>query len=218
MLDLFIEENEMTKEMISDIDSIKEMAENHIVPFSYPDILVNNWCNSANRWSLNKYLGFSLISLDWVIPLSKWIGNRKCLEVMAGNGMFSYALQQQGIDVHPTDDFSWSNKSSWNENKNYWTLIENNDAVNAVMQYGKNADIILMSWPYMDDVAYKVLKAMRKVNKNCLMIYIGEEEYGCTANDEFFEKANYVDDNGFYKSVENFKSWSGIHDRPILIN
>jgi 16S rRNA G966 N2-methylase RsmD len=211
-----MDENEMAKEIVYEIESIKNMAEQHIVPFSYSYSLIMNEFGISDRWDLHKYLGFSLISLDWIIPLSKWIGNRKCLEVMAGSGMLSYSLQQQGISIISTDNFSW--EGQWNVDKNYWTGIQNIDAVKATKKYCKNVDIIFMSWPYMDSMAYKVLKTMRNVNKKCIMIYIGEDQGGCNADDKFFKNINYLECDLFYESVENFKSWYGIHDRPVLIN
>ena len=152
-----------------------------------------------------KTIGFTLISNDWIKPLSQWIGDRKCLEVMAGTGSLSFALQQQGIDIIATDDFSWEGSSNWNDNNNYWTEIEHIDATKAVEKYGKDIDIIIISWPYMDDTAHRILQSMRKVNLNCIMIFIGEGMGGCTADDEFFEAIQEIENTEFEQVVSNFK-------------
>jgi len=136
---------------------------------------------------------------------------------MAGTGSLSFALQQQGINIRATDNFSWDKHNNWNEDENYWTGIEYVDAIEAVKKYGENIDVIIMSWPYMDDIAVKVLHTMRDVNPNCIMIYIGEEDGGCTANDEFFETIEEIEDQEFKNAVSNFKRWWGIYDCPQLV-
>lgn len=200
-------------------ESIIEQVWKKQIPESYPNSMLNSY--SFGKYDLRdkfiKQMGFSLLSLDWIIPLSKWIGNRKCLEIMSGTGSLSYALKQQGIGIKATDDFSWDGQNNWNDQKNYWTEIENIDAVEAVKKYGKDIDIVVMSWPYMDDVAYRVLKTMRKVNPKCLMIYIGESLGGCTASDEFFDSIIEVEDKVFNETIKNYKRWWGIYDYPQLI-
>lgn len=60
------------------------------------------------RMPLIKYSSFILISKDWIKPFAEWIGQRKCLEIMAGHGMLSKALRDEGVNVIAvTDDFSW---------------------------------------------------------------------------------------------------------------
>jgi len=208
---------DLSQEQNDNIDSILNRINIKQIPISYPDYLFNN----INKWSLRdqfiKQIGFSLISFDWVIPLSKWIGNRKCLEVMSGTGALSFAIKQQGTDIIATDDFSWTGQNNWNQSKNYWTDIENIDAVKAVEKYGKDINIVIMSWPYMDDIAYKVLQAMREVNPFCIMIFIGEGYGGCTANDEFFDNIVEIEDKSFNNAVKEYKQWWGIHDYPQLV-
>ena len=206
-------------ELDNKIDKIIEQVKNKQIPEFYPNEMVNNF--NMDRISLRsdfiKTIGFTLISNDWIKPLSQWIGNRKCLEVMTGTGSLSFALQQQGIDIIATDNFSWEGSSNWNDNENYWTEIEHIDAIGAVKKYGKDIDIIIMSWPYMDDTAHRILQSMREVNPNCIMIFIGEGMGGCTADDEFFESIQEIEDTEFEQAVSNFKQWGGIHDYPQLV-
>ena len=204
-------ERKISPEINNKIDKIIEQINNKQIPESYPKEMVRNL--HMDRMSLRsdfiKTIGFTLISNDWIKPLSQWVGKRKCLEVMAGSGSLSFALQQQGVDIIATDNFSWEGSSNWNDNDNYWTEIENIDAIEAVEKYGKDIDIIIVSWPYMDDTAYRILHTMRKVNSNCIMIYIGEGMGGCTANDEFFENIQEIEDEEFEKTRSEFKQWWG---------
>jgi len=202
-----IYKNQINPELDNKINNIIEQVKNKQIPESYPKEMVNNL--NMDRISLRsdfiKTIGFTLISNDWIKPLSQWIGDRKCLEVMAGTGSLSFALQQQGIDIIATDDFSWEGSSNWNDNNNYWTEIEHIDAIKAVEKYGKDIDIIIISWPYMDDTAHRILQSMRKVNLNCIMIFIGEGMGGCTADDEFFEAIQEIENTEFEQVVSNFK-------------
>lgn len=156
---------------------------------------------------------FGFISWKWILPFVEWIGDRRCLEVMAGRGWWSYALQEKGISVHATDNFSWHEQlayTAWND-----TLVEMEklDAVEAVQKYGEEADLVLMSWPYMDDTAYEVIKTLYKVNPKAIVVYIGEGMSGCTASDLFFDNFEAIDDPSFWEVQKNFESWCTIRDK-----
>ena len=160
-----------------------------------------------------KSFGFPLFTEEWVKPLAQWIGDRPCLEVMAGTGYFSYALKLYGCNVRATDNFSWSNKF---ENISKFINVENIDCIDAIRKYGKDVKFIICSWPYMDDNAYRCLITMREVNPKCRMIYIGEDMGGCTASDKFFEAIEVCEVKGFLDAVKNYRRWEGIHDYVAL--
>lgn len=44
---------------------------------------------------------------NFVKSLAKYIGDRKVLEVCCGNGWLSTGLMFYGVDIMPTDNFSW---------------------------------------------------------------------------------------------------------------
>lgn len=154
-------------------------------------------------------IGFPIVSYKWINPLAKWIGDKKVLEIMAGTGSISYALKQKGIDVIATDNFS-------KKFKKRWTNIENIDCVDAIEKYGKDREVIIMSWPDINNTAYNVLKKVREVNDNAIIIYIGEI-YGCTASDCFFEVMREIKDEKFLKVQQNYKSWFGVRDKIFLV-
>lgn len=133
---------------------------------------------------------------------------------MAGCGTLSAALQKEGIDVTPTDNFSWRHHWSTEENK-LWTEVEEIDCLEAIKKY-PDADIFIMSWTYMNNTAYESLKLIREVNPNALLIYIGEGWGGCTADDAFFDLVEKVDDEDFETAVQNFSQWYGLYDRIRL--
>jgi hypothetical protein len=162
-----------------------------------------------------KERGFSFVSWKWINPLVNWIGNKKCLEVMAGKGTLSYALRQKGVNIITTDDFSWA-KSGYHEWNETLTEVVNMDAVDAVDKFGKDIDVLIMSWPYMDDTAFRVIKRLHEVNPSALIIYIGESMGGCTANEDFFYHFERIDDELFDEVTSNYERWQGLHDYPML--
>lgn len=159
---------------------------------------------------------FGFVSWKWINPFSEWIGNRKCLEVMAGRGWLSYALRQKDIDVIATDNYSWARNlyKQWNDTV---TEVEELDAIESIEKYASSVDIVIMSWAYMDNTAYQVLKRLKEVNPNAILVFIGEGAGGCTADDDFYESFDILEDYSFYKNVaSNYERWESIHDRICI--
>ena len=151
---------------------------------------------------------------NWVKPLARWIGNRPCLEIMAGSGYFSYALSKYGCNVKATDNYSWKESFSL---MNKYIPVENLDCLEAIKKYGKDVKFIICSWPYMDNKANECLLLMRKVNPKCRMIYVGEDMSGCTANNAFFNNLEECYVKGFDDAVSEYRRWDSIHDSIRLI-
>lgn len=206
-----------TEEEKKEIADIFNQLKNKIIPEKYPSHLTKGVDSFAYRREIIELVGFPLISYQWIKPLAKWIGNKKCLEVMSGCGSLSYALKREGVDIISTDDFSWEGQGEWNKTKKYWTEIENIDAVESVKKYGKDIDIIIMSWAFMDNIAYQVLQTMREINPECVIIYIGEGHGGCTADNDFYKSIIEVEDKEFYEINGLYQQWMGIHDCLWLV-
>lgn len=163
------------------------------------------------------YCGYCLLAYDWIRPLAKWIGKRKCLEIMCGSGSLSKSLQNCGVDIKATDDHSWNQEHAISWFVDPWTEIEQLNAIQAIETYGKDIDFVVCSWPFLSEDCYYALLKMREVNSNSVMIYIGEWHGGGTASDSFFETAQCVQDETFEEAVQKFKSIFGVHDKPYLI-
>lgn len=155
---------------------------------------------------------YGFVSWKWVNPLVEWINGRKVLEVMAGKGWLSHALRLKGVDVIATDNFTWLNERNWGDPL---TDIIEEDAVTSIELFGDQVNIIIMSWPYMDNTAFQVLKKIHEVNPSALIVYIGEY-YGCTADEEFHQKFDEIEDEKFSNVINNYQSWNIIRDRPFL--
>ena len=162
------------------------------------------------------FAGYCFLSNNWLRPLASWIGTRKCLEIMGGSGALSKGLQNFGVDIRCTDDFSWSEQHKW-WYEHPWTSVEQIGAVEAIQKYGKEVELVLCSWPYTDDACYHSLMSMREINPTAMMIYIGEGAGGCTVDEKFFETAIVVPDSEFQNAVREYRSAYCIHDRLVLI-
>ena len=204
-------------------ERIVGLLERHIIPDKYP-AAADSTFSRQNELGMDSFIyrdlivknsGFALISSEWVQPLAQWIGKRRCLEIMSGSGALAYALAQNGVEIIATDNSSWAEKyDAWFSHP--WTKVEAMHCLDAIETYAQNCDLIICSWPYMDDDAYNALLKMRAVNPEAMMIYIGEWG-GATANEKFTDAAVVVDDPQFSSAVKQFKQMHGIYDWPYLV-
>ena len=206
---------------------IIEKLRAHEIPERYPAETIATFENKQGldeafmtvRDEIIKASGYAVLTMAWLRPLAEWIGGRRCLEVMAGCGSLSKCLSDLGVDVICTDSYGWEDKATaWFETP--WTPVERLDAVSAIRKYGSERDIIICSWPYMDDSCYHALLAMRESNPDALMLYIGEPAThfgaGATADDAFFRVAEPAFDEDFETVAAQYMKCYLLHDRPML--
>lgn len=154
--------------------------------------------------------GFGIITKKLADKLAKFLKDKQCLEIMAGKGVLSKALQDRGIDIIATDNFSWES-----QNDDHWTTVENIEAGDAIRKY-KNVDYILASWMPMNTSSKRLIRMIRKYNPDVRLIIIGEGYGGCTSNDDWFDRVEVVESGSFYEVYKESSSWCGIHDRIEL--
>ena len=154
-------------------------------------------CIKAGMWAI--------VYDEWIKELALWIGDRTCLEIMAGAGWIAKALAGYGVDIIATDDYSWEKKYTGNHNmlRKYQYNIEELEASEATKKY-QDREILICSWPYMDNEFTDACKNWQGKP----IVYIGEGESGCTANDEFFQ--GFEEDESAPKI--QLMCWPGIHD------
>ena len=220
-----MEEKEYMKERINDIISrrpeVKDVCmeglrlvlnfSNKKLTYDLSEKFLNSFHNFIFRDICIKLSGFALITEKFVEDLVEYIGDKRCLEIMSGLGCLSKSLIDKGVNVIPTDNYSWTNCFDMNTT---WTDIENIDCLSAIKKYGKDVSYIICSWiPHDDNIGFKALKLMHEINPDCKMIVIGEDWGGCTADDEFFNHCNIIDES----INKNFRQWNGIHDFAAVV-
>ena len=148
---------------------------------------------------------FPILSKEWIEHAASYCKQfNKVHELAAGGGWLTYWLLEHGVNVENcTDDFSWT-KISYND----W--VAKKDSIKAVKEH-QEVDLFILSWPYMDNMAANIFKAMKP---NQRLLYIGEGWGGCTADDEFFKLTEeQEEETDLHK---NFISFWGVHDCPSV--
>lgn len=165
---------------------------------------------SMLRYDFVEKYGFVLLNEKLIKSVSKHLNNKKIIELGAGTGWLSHQLQKNNIDITPIDKKIKNNDYGFNTT---YTDILECDAIE-YLKKNNNYDTVILSWPnYSEDFAYEVLKNIPKGKE---LIYIGEREGGCTANDDFFNLL--ADKTILNKDItnqinKNSLSWKGIHDK-----
>jgi hypothetical protein len=122
----------------------------------------------------------------FVDEMADWIGNRRVLEVFAGNGLLAKKLRDRGIDITPTTLF----QSHDQHEKGMHCEVEELSAIQAVHKYAADMDILLMAWPVPTEAASA---ASVEWGEDKPIFFIGEvtdlsiNQLGGCASDSFFE-------------------------------
>ena len=138
----------------------------------------SNICSMANARYLYVKNSFPLLAREWASLLGVWLADKDVHELACGPGWLSHWLNKYGANIK-----SCSDNHSWNSEEKIHTHLSSVlkiDAVEHVMK-APDADVFIVSWPYMDDMSVNIWNAMRPGQQ---MLYIGE---GCNAPDGFFD-------------------------------
>lgn len=169
-----------------------------------------------------EHFGFPLMTKEVAEDMAKFIkSGSTVLEVCAGSGYISKCIHDANPDIKfiCTDDLSWErnneNNHCYNElwKKHFMDIVEM-DALKAIETYGDQADYVLLSWPeYESPLAAEVLGMC--IDKGIPVIYIGEQDYGCTANEDFFSIIYHECEMDTITT--NYIPFDGIHDDIYVI-
>lgn len=218
------------KKLANDLTTITNILEKHEMLTQYPDFISRDIYNvTINSTIYNHMLremlieqhGFVLPVKSWIRPLAAFIADDKCLEIMCGSGMLSKCLSDCGVDIIATDDGSWAMdddiyyETHWFDNP--WYQVEKLDCIKAIEKYGKDVRFIICCWPIpFSDSTLNSLLAMRRVNPDAYMIYIGETKNGCCANNAFFEEAKMIPETGIELANIHFIPFHLMYDYILL--
>lgn len=161
----------------------------------------------------NEYVkhSFPILSHEFILSVSEMVKGLKITqitELSCGIGWLTYWLRKYNIPIKEcVDNMTWKKY-----HKYYLKHVKKYDSVKYVKSNG-TIELFILSWPYMDKVAENIWKAM---SKGQYLLFIGEDEGGCTATDDFFQLINEYEVNDIWKLNKNFKSFWGIHDTPTL--
>lgn len=169
----------------------------------------------AQRKRFLAEIGFCLVSAEVIDAVATLLAGKKVLEAGSGSGWLAARLGERGINILAADwtDYRTADRSS----KRGYPIREVfrlDHHGNAVDLLPGDYDTVLLVWPnYQTQFAENVACAMRSGQA---LIYEGESEGGCTADQEFFQYLR----NSFNPSVsemaelnKNHRTFPGVHDR-----
>jgi len=129
-------------------------------------------------------------------------------ELSCGVGWFSFWMKKYGIPLQAAVD-----NNSWQHKISFLDFVQRVDSIHHVKQHPE-ADLFILSWPYMDNVAERIWKAMQPGQ---YLLYIGEGGSGCTATEEFHNAVDpFVLKSETHTLQQHFVSFWAVHDRPYL--
>lgn len=154
---------------------------------------------------------------EMLTSLKKFCDSKKMKvvhEVCCGTGWFSHWMKKYKIPLKKSiDNKTWI---SYNNRNNFLPNVIKQDAVKFVRNNRRFADMIVLSWPYMDNTATRIWNAMKPGQ---YLLYIGEDYGGCTADSSFFNAVRgceITNDENFNKVYDSFVQFNGLHDNPKL--
>ncbi len=168
---------------------------------------------SKLRLEYIKTYGFCFLSADFLFSLKDFIGERTLIDLMCGSGYISHELRFLGTKTIQVDDKSWKSDHWWEENNSkHSDLIVSNSIRYLRENPPSSYSVILVSWPYMNNLMFAIARTLRRQGFQGDLLYIGEDAYGCTADTRFF--------NSFQLEELSFQplQWDGMHDRIHKVN
>ena len=124
----------------------------------------------------------------FVDELAGWLGGRRVLEIMSGNGLLASMLGRRGVDVRATSLFAGHD----GHGRGLLWPVEEMEAAAAVAAHGAWADVLLVSWPTTTEA---MARAALEWGDEKPLVFVGEmpdpdvpfgQWPGC-ASDLFFE-------------------------------
>jgi hypothetical protein len=82
---------------------------------------------------------YCFYSRELIVELAALIGSRPCIEIAAGDGTLSRIFADMGIQITPTDDYSWKHVIEYPE------VVVRLDAKQALDRY--QPKVVVCSWP-----------------------------------------------------------------------
>ncbi|WP_129044965.1 hypothetical protein [Companilactobacillus metriopterae] len=166
------------------------------------------------RTELQNSFGYwANITEDFMEEFVKQYPNEGFLELMAGNGYISSAINRLGGTAICTDNLSWSKESK--TGRKQYTNIEELDALNAIEKYHNQVSTIILAWsPDREEIDYDILELVRKYQLQFLVI---GEKNGATNSAKFWSNAQLIDDPKIKKINKFYSNYDIVDDRLYLV-
>lgn len=204
--------NELTVEEIfkmhSDSKVLINLLKEKKIPEKNNDLFQKVLRKTYDSIEINKFGGYTMLSEDWIDDFAQWIGDRSVLEIGAGIGALASELQKRNIDITPIDNRSWD-RFNWKEKEDLftWTEVLIEDYFAVASKY-TDKEIIILSYPIQGEYSYNILRFIRMMNPNSLIVFIGPFNKDYTS-EEFINEVVEIEDEQFSKIGEKYCYWTG---------
>lgn len=190
-----------TSQVDHDVDPLFELWK-FVEGNSYVSFSQGERRETARERAVSKY-AFAVTSH---LTIDRIAAHGPIIEVGAGSGWWAHRLELVGCDVVATDVASPETSRRFPRRRPY-TKIDLMTGAEAAARYPERT--LLMVWPEVGNMSLEALEAYRGEK----VIYIGEDEAGCTACDEFFDLLSRD-----YEKVQGIPlaKWSGCFDIAIV--
>lgn len=159
--------------------------------------------------------GFPILPLETVDTLAGILKGRKVVEVGCGTGYLAFHLRERGIHVTAVDSYAEQYTVGGDDQTMVTLQAEGRGVVvdDALQYVPGDYDVVIMSWPdYKSTFASDIAQRMKPGQ---MLIYQGENQYGCTADNLFFEllDSSFKELPGFTKALaEHHLRFDIVHD------
>ena len=127
----------------------------------------------------------------------------KAVDIIAGSGYLAKKLRELSVEI----DANGPSEEKYGCDMQDFGITFRQDPVETCKDY----DTVILSWPpYDNNLAFDVWQAMKP---GAVMLYIGEWQGGCNANDAFFDS---IED--CVTETHAITQWDGIHDQLFVIH
>jgi hypothetical protein len=159
----------------------------------------------VDRFTLCGYYSHSIISPGDIAWIKDTLQGRSVVEFAAGAGYWAWQLDQAGINVMAYDIDPLPKDNPWvNVTENWFDVWYGTAA--ALLNHSHRA--LMIVWPRYG--ASDAVEAVRHYYGD-MIIFAGEDEYGCTGDDDFFStlEREWVE----IGESPYHPTWEGIHCR-----
>jgi hypothetical protein len=173
-----------------------------------PDLANFDESKALTRTSLVKQYAWAIPSNQTLVWIRKRFLGQEFVEIGAGRGYWAWMLEQVGIPTVAYDE-----KLVALGEENGYFKDGGDRTFHDVMRGGPEAaarhsdKVLFLCWPpYDNDLAVECLRAYQ----GDTLVYVGEGDGGCCANDDFFRELEEGWDE--IDCHDDMIQWSGIHD------
>ena len=194
-----------------------------ILPFQpFSDLVAQGYSTFPKNWNLQQGMtvklqmymrrdvfcasfGYVLATAEVMERLVELFGTGRVLDAGSGSGYLAHELASHGVHMLAVDHADYSLPSELRQHGYAINKVYRQDVVgDAVERISSAFNAVLLTWPNYDSpFAFNVAKAMLPGQ---ILVYEGEGNGGCNANNEFFEL------------LTNTNEWTPLHEASQRLN